>query len=187
MRGVRRALALEGGKTAVIFPTSLGWDVFTAPICLRVTRSGFETMKVAYANCQVNWIACQDPSGESRQERTGTRRVRAVRSTCHSLARRSRPSHVRIIQPDSNISTLSLYRVMDYCVTVRNVGIEAASFGIPVFTAGTGRYDRRGFTIDLTREEYLDRLRLIRKRLCCRPINERSPNDSHTESFRPSV
>ena len=49
---------------------------------------------------------------------------------------------------------------MDYCVTVRRtVGIEAATFGIPVFTAGTGRYDRLGFTIDSeSRAQYLDRL-----------------------------
>jgi hypothetical protein len=49
---------------------------------------------------------------------------------------------------------------MDYCVTVRGtVGIEAASFGIPVLTAGTGRYDRLGFTVDSeSRGQYLDRL-----------------------------
>jgi hypothetical protein len=39
------------------------------------------------------------------------------------------------------------------------VGIEAALHGIPVVTAGTGRYDRRGFTLDSSsREEYLDKL-----------------------------
>jgi hypothetical protein len=49
---------------------------------------------------------------------------------------------------------------MDYCLTVRGtVGIEAASFGVPVLTAGTGRYDRRGFTIDSdSRDEYLEKL-----------------------------
>jgi hypothetical protein len=45
-------------------------------------------------------------------------------------------------------------------VTVRGtIGIEPALFGIPVITAGTGGYDRRGFTTDSTsREEYLRRL-----------------------------
>ena len=63
------------------------------------------------------------------------------------------------------MSTLSLYSVMDYCVTVRGtVGIEAASFGIPVLTAGTGRYDRLGFTIDSeSKAQYLDRLAHIHK------------------------
>jgi hypothetical protein len=37
--------------------------------------------------------------------------------------------------------------------------MELPVFGIPVLTAGTGRYSGFGFTIDsATREEYLDRL-----------------------------
>ena len=45
-------------------------------------------------------------------------------------------------------------------MTVRGtVGIEAALHGIPVVTAGTGRYDRRGFTLDpASQEEYLSKL-----------------------------
>jgi len=45
-------------------------------------------------------------------------------------------------------------------VTVRGtVGMESALFGVPVVTAGTGRYAGRGFTLDsATREEYLHRL-----------------------------
>jgi hypothetical protein len=44
------------------------------------------------------------------------------------------------------------------------VGIESAVFGVPVVTAGTGRYDRRGFTLDSsTREEYLERLATLEK------------------------
>ena len=53
--------------------------------------------------------------------------------------------------------------VTDYCLTVRGtIGIEMPCFGIPVFTAGTGRYSGFGFTIDSsTREEYLDKLRCM--------------------------
>ena len=52
---------------------------------------------------------------------------------------------------------------MDYCLTVRGtIGFEAASHGIRVLTAGTGRYDHRGFTTDsATRDEYLRRLSCI--------------------------
>jgi hypothetical protein len=162
---VRRALALEGGKkTAVIFP-HIFWDgtFFYGTDLFESYEEWFlETMKVAYANRQVNWIVKIHPANLVKNARDGVgsepSEVRAIRSLGEAV-----PSHVRIIQPDSNISTLSLYSVMDYCVTVRGtVGIEAASFGVPVFTAGTGRYDRRGFTIDSdTRREYLDRLRLI--------------------------
>lgn len=162
---VRRALALEGGKkTAVIFP-HIFWDgtFFYGTDLFESYEEWFlETMKVAYANRQVNWIVKIHPANLVKNARDGVgsepSEVLAIRSLGEAV-----PSHVRIIQPDSNISTLSLYSVMDYCVTVRGtVGIEAASFGVPVFTAGTGRYDRRGFTIDSdTRREYLDRLRLI--------------------------
>ena len=38
------------------------------------------------------------------------------------------------------------------------VGIEMACHGVPVFTAGTGRYSHLGFTIDSkSKEEYLNR------------------------------
>jgi hypothetical protein len=73
------------------------------------------------------------------------------------------PPHIRLMPPDSDINTLSLFDVMDYCVTVRGtVGIEAAAFGIPVLTAGSGRYNGRGFTVDsASREEYLARIARI--------------------------
>ena len=59
------------------------------------------------------------------------------------------PPHVFFIPAESPISTFSFFGVMDYCLTVRGtIGIEAARMGIPVLTAGTGRYDRKGFTIN---------------------------------------
>ena len=70
------------------------------------------------------------------------------------------PPHVKLLEADTEISTLSLFKAIDACVTVRGTtGIEAACFGIPVLTAGTGRYDRLGFTLDSDhREQYLARL-----------------------------
>ena len=68
------------------------------------------------------------------------------------------PPHVRLIDAGADIGSLSLYHVLNYCVTVRGtVGIEAAAFGKRVITAGTGRYDRLGFTEDPdSAEAYLD-------------------------------
>jgi hypothetical protein len=53
--------------------------------------------------------------------------------------------------------------VLDYCLTVRGtVGIEAAALGIRTLTAGTGRYDRHGFTKDFeTTENYLRQIRML--------------------------
>ena len=91
----------------------------------------------------------------------------ALRSRPKSTALRSRigelPSHITMIPPESEISTYSLFDIMDYCITVYGtVGMEAARLGIPVLTGGTGPYDSQGFTVDSdTREEYLNKLRNI--------------------------
>jgi hypothetical protein len=73
------------------------------------------------------------------------------------------PPHITVIPAETAVSTFSLFQVMDYCLTVRGtIGMEAASLGIPVLTAGTGRYDHKGFTIDVeSREAYRERLARI--------------------------
>jgi hypothetical protein len=81
------------------------------------------------------------------------------------------PPHVKLVHPEAPISTYSLFQIADYVITVRGtVGIEAALFGVPVLTAGTGRYDSRGFTIDSsTRDEYRTRLATLET---CPPMTE---------------
>ncbi len=159
---IRRALDLDDRKkTAVIF-SHIFWDgtFFYGTDLFGSYEEWFvETMKAACANPHVNWIVKIHPANIVKNVRDGVgsepSELTAIRSLGGTL-----PAHVRVVQPDSRMSTLSLYSVMDYCVTVRGtVGIEAASFGIPVLTAGTGRYDRLGFTIDSdSRAEYLNRL-----------------------------
>lgn len=58
-------------------------------------------------------------------------------------------SNFYLLKSNSNINTLSLIKNSDAVLTVRGtVGLEAACFGIPCITAGTGRYSFNGFTID---------------------------------------
>jgi hypothetical protein len=159
---IRRTLGLEAGKkTAVIF-SHIFWDgtFFYGTDLFGSYEEWFvETMKIACANPHVNWIVKIHPANIVKNVRDGVESEPSELTAIRSLGR-TLPSHVRVVQPDSRMSTLSLYSVMDYCVTVRGtVGIEAASFGIPVLTAGTGRYDRLGFTIDSeSKAQYLDRL-----------------------------
>ena len=158
----RRELALDPSKkTAVIFP-HIFWDgtFFWGTDLFDSYEDWFvETMKIACGNHSVNWIVKVHPGNMVKNVRDGiyteASELTVIRRIADPL-----PPHIRIIPPDSRMSTVSLYSVADYCVTVRGtVGIEAASFGIPVLTAGTGRYDRLGFTIDSqSREQYLDRL-----------------------------
>lgn len=159
---LRRDLNLDPGKkTAVIFP-HIFWDgtFFWGTDLFSSYEEWFvETMRAACGNAAVNWIVKVHPANLVKNVRDGVRsepsEAVAIRQIADPL-----PAHIRVIPPDSPISTLSLYGVVDYCVTVRGtVGIEAAAFGIPVLTAGTGRYDRLGFTIDSeSKAQYLERL-----------------------------
>jgi hypothetical protein len=148
-------------KTAVIFP-HIFWDgtfFWGTDLFCSYEEWFVETVRAAIANPEVNWVIKIHPAHQVKNARDGflgeCAEVRAIREQIGQL-----PAHVETIPADSDINTFSLFDVMDYCVTVRGtIGIEAASFGIPVLTAGSGRYDRRGFTIDSdSREEYLARL-----------------------------
>jgi hypothetical protein len=162
---VRNILGLDRRKkTAVIF-SHIFWDgtfFYGMDLFGSYEEWFLETLKAACVNRDVNWVVKLHPANIVKNSRDGVHsepsEITAIRSLGDAL-----PGHIHILLPDSRMSTLSLYSIMDYCVTVRGtVGIEAASFGIPVLTAGTGRYDRLGFTIDSdSKAQYLDRLTRI--------------------------
>jgi len=160
-----RTLGLDPArKTAVLFP-HLFWDAtfFWGDDLFDDYRDWFcQVLQAAARNDRVNWIVKLHPASVVKDRRDGyageASEVTAMRETVGEL-----PPHIAFLPPDSSVSTLALYDLMDYCLTVRGtVGIEAAMFGKSVLTAGTGRYDGYGFTIDSgSREEYLERLAAI--------------------------
>ena len=164
---IRQKLNLDPQKkTAVIFAHILwdgtffwGKDLFSS-----YEEWLVETVQAACTNTQVNWLLKIHPANIIKDARDGFRgepaELRVIRTRIGSL-----PPHITLIPPDSDITTYSLFEATDYCVTVRGtVGIEAALFGSPVLTAGTGRYDRKGFTVDSnSRREYLERLEKIQE------------------------
>ena len=162
---VRRRLGLDPGKkTAVIFAHIL-WDgtfFWGRDLFGSYEEWLIETVRAACANPRVNWIIKVHPANQVKNVRDGVRgdyaEVIALRRAIGSL-----PPHIVVMPAESEINNYSLFPLIDYGVTVRGtIGIETASFGIPVLTAGTGRYDHRGFTIDSeSPHEYLDRLRRI--------------------------
>ena len=148
-------------KIALIFPHIL-WDgsFFTGEDLFEdYTHWLAHTIRAACQNSRIDWIVKLHPAHvvkankESISERP--RELDVIEREVGNL-----PPHVKLIRHDSDLSTYSLFQIADYAVTVRGtVGIEAALHGIPVVTAGTGRYDRRGFTLDsASREEYLRKL-----------------------------
>ena len=148
-------------KTAVIFPHIL-WDgtfFWGNDLFANYEEWLVETVRAACANDRVNWVIKVHPANVVKDARDGylgePSEVIAINRHVGAL-----PSHVSVIPADSDINTYSLFSLMDYCITVRGtIGMEVAAFGIPVVTAGTGRYDRRGFTIDSeTPAQYLERI-----------------------------
>lgn len=162
---LRQRLALDSTKkTAVIFP-HIVWDAtlfWGTDLFDNYEDWLVETVRAACANPRVNWVIKIHPAHVAKNAmeryRGEAAELAAIRERVGPL-----PAHVSVIPPDTDINTFSLFAVMDYCLTVRGtIGIEAASLGARVLTAGTGRYDHRGFTEDsATRDEYLARLAAI--------------------------
>jgi len=156
---VNRELGLDARKkTAFIFLPIL-WDatlVGGIDLFRDYEEWLVETVRAACRNDRVKWVIKVHPAHVGKALDDGFHgepaEVIALRQHIGEL-----PPHISLIPADSPISTYSLFTKMDYCLTVRGtVGIEAAILGIPVLTAGTGRYDRRGFTYDSkTCEEFL--------------------------------
>jgi hypothetical protein len=118
------------------------------------------TIKVACKNDSVDWIIKVHPSNIWRGELDSFlngqyEEERLIQEEIGEL-----PDHVRVVGADTKINPLSWFQLGDYCITVRGTsGLEMATFGKMVITAGTGRYDHNGFTLDSESvEEYESRL-----------------------------
>lgn len=162
---VRKQLGLDPSrKTAVIFSHVL-WDAtffYGEGLFENYEEWLLQTVKAACANTRVNWIIKLHPDLVWKlkyENHTGELRdTIAIRSSVGHL-----PDHVKLVLPDTDISSYSFFEITDYCLTVRGtIGIEMACHGIPVITAGTGRYSGLGFTVDSKdRTEYLERIARI--------------------------
>ncbi|EKV26059.1 hypothetical protein C882_3346 [Caenispirillum salinarum AK4] len=138
-------------KTVLLFP-HIFWDAtfFWGRDVFRDYADWFrESVRAAWENDRVNWIIKVHPANVVKNQRDG---IDGQFSEMEVLSEFGPvPPHIRVLPPDTEISTLSLFSVGDVCLTVRGtVGIEAAMLGLTVLTAGTGRYDGLGFTDDIT-------------------------------------
>jgi hypothetical protein len=163
-KDLRQMLGLDPNKkTAIIFPHVL-WDATlfgSKPLFRNFEEWCVETVRAACANDKVNWIVKIHPSNTRVRERDFQPEPAEVVSLRKHIG--TLPPHVVMMPAESEISTYSLFPIMDYCVTVcGTVGVESARLGIPVVTGGKGLYDHKGFTVDSeSREEYLEKLRHI--------------------------
>ncbi len=103
-----------------------------------------ETVRAACANDRLNWIIKLHPDLVWKLRHEGyageLRDLLAMRSAVGDV-----PAHVKLVLPETDISTYSFFGVVDYGVTVRGtIGIELACHGIPVVRTGFPINDRIG-------------------------------------------
>ena len=147
---LQQKLGLDRNKQTVLLFPHIFWDAtfFWGIDLFQDYETWFrECVRIAWKTSSVNWIIKVHPANIVKNIRDGSAFEFSEINVIKEFGKL--PSHIHVIPADTNISTLSLYSIGDICLTVRGtVGIEAAAFGLSVVTAGTGRYDRLGFTID---------------------------------------
>lgn len=160
---VRRELGLDPSKrTAVIFSHVL-WDanLFYGDDLFEDQETWLvESVRAACENAEVNWVVKLHPANSYKAPGSRLNDEDAIREAIGEL-----PSHVRLLRPDTDINTFSLFSLADYGITIRGtIGMELPCFGVPVLTAGTGRYSGLGFTNDsASAAEYLAKLGRIQE------------------------
>jgi len=158
---IRQELGLDQKPVAVLFSHVL-WDanLFYGKDLFENYGDWFaQTVKAAAANPRVNWLIKLHPANIWKRRLSGVSgeygELSIIRENVGDL-----PPHVKLILADTRFSTLSLFRMASVGITVRgSIGYELPCFGVPVITAGTGRYSGFGFTEDhSSRESYLGAL-----------------------------
>ena len=107
-----------------------------------------ETVAIAIKNKNINWIIKVHPVNVWRSKMDG-KTMEQLEKIILEKHFGKLPSHIKFMPADTSINTYSLFNYIDFGITVRGtVGMELPCFNVPVITAGTGRYNNHGFTID---------------------------------------
>jgi hypothetical protein len=141
----------EGRKVAVIYSHILYDTLFFNGEDLYPSYADWlvETIRAACLNPEVQWFVKVHPSnlwrGELEYFNAGKyEELRLIEEHIGPL-----PDHVRLVYPDTPLSPYTWLQLADCGVTVRGTsGIELAALGKPVITAGTGRYEEAGISIN---------------------------------------
>ena len=159
---LRDRLKLNGSKKVAIVFSHVLWDAnlfFGEDLFQDYGEWFVETVKAAVANPEINWIIKLHPANLWKRQRAGVTskysEMLLIQEYIGEL-----PEHVQMMYPDTDVSTRSLFDLAEYAITVRGtVSSEAPCFGVTTLTAGTGRCDQFGFTVDSdSAEAYLAKL-----------------------------
>jgi hypothetical protein len=116
-----------------------------------------ETVQAAIANPKLDWFVKVHPSNIWRGELHSLLKGKYEEEQLIYNTFGTLPEHVKHVIPYTPLSPLTWFHVADFGITVRGTaGLEMAALGKRVITAGTGRYNGNGFTVDpKNTEEYL--------------------------------
>jgi hypothetical protein len=157
---LRAELGLAPGrKSAVVFSHIL-WDAnlfYGTDLFEDYGDWLVQTVRAAVANPALDWLVKLHPANLWKRAYENDRGELAELAVLRRHGFDRLPPHVRLLRPETDISTLSLFQTVDYGITVRGTtGLELPCFGIPTLTAGTGRYSGLGFTRDFDdKQDYL--------------------------------
>lgn len=163
--GVREMLGIDNDKKIAVIYAHVLWDAslfFGTDLYDDYGHWLVETIRGAIENDNINWVVKAHPSNVFRV-RHGDVTGEAAEMILLERDFPELPTHISVLRPEADVSSLSLYRHADYGVTVRGTpGMEMATFGKPVLTCGTGHYMNQGFTLDShSRAQYQERLRTL--------------------------
>lgn len=159
----RRQLGISPGRKVAVVYSHILYDTlffFGTDMFSNYAEWLVETVKAACANPQIDWLVKVHPSNLWRGELGSLLKGRYEEERILEQAVGTLPPHVRIVPASTTLSPYAWFQLADYGITVRGTsGLEMASLGKTVITAGTGRYDGKGFTVDPpSREAYLELL-----------------------------
>lgn len=162
----RRMLGVAPGRKVAVVYSHILYDTlffFGTDLFADYAEWLVETTRAAIANPHLDWLIKVHPSNLWRGELGTLLKGRYEEERLLDEKLGALPPHVRIVAADTPINPLTWFQLADYGVTVRGTsGLEMAALGKTVITAGTGRYEGNGFTIDPPdAKEYLALLRRI--------------------------
>lgn len=159
----RRQLGISLDRKVVVIYSHILYDTlffFGTDLFSNYAEWLVETVRVACANPRVDWLIKVHPSNLWRGELNTLLQGRYEEERVIEQAIGTLPPHVRIVPASTKLSPYAWFQLADYGITVRGTsGLEMAALGKTVITAGTGRYEGNGFTVDPpSREAYLELL-----------------------------
>lgn len=148
----RAQLGIKPGRKVAVIYSHILYDTlffFGTDLFEDYSKWLVETVRAAIENPQVDWLVKVHPSNLWRGEIDSLLKGKYEEEKLLKGVFGALPSHVRIVGADTNISPLTWFQMADYGVTVRGTsGLEMSALGKTVITAGTGRYEGNGFTVD---------------------------------------